>query len=611
MAELDPSVFRRLAEGAPDVMIAHRDGVVVWANAAAARIAGLSDPAELLGREVLSFVQPANREATAADITRTLGTGAPATYAQTFLRADGTPFDAALSRWPAGDGTVLVTVQSLEPERHRRMAEARARAFFDTTTAALGVSRSGIHVEVNEAYARLFGYERPDELPGRPILDLIDPSEHDRIRDLVRRRAAGEDLPDTYRTLGRRKDGSTFALAVKASSYVDAGAVVTIVVMTDVSAEERERHRERLEAIGRLAGGVAHDFNNLLVTVLGSVELALVQEPADAPVRQHLARIGDAAQSAAELVRQILTFGRKDTPSPTPLDPVVVVGEALSLARAALPSGITLHVVAEPVGGVVLADRAQLHQIVLNLVMNARDAMDGAGDVEVRIEPVDGPPGDPELRERRWVRLRVRDEGAGIDAETRARLFEPYATTKGSAGHGLGLAVVHGVVERLGGVIRVDTAPGRGTTFDVWLPFSSAPVPPGADAPAPDAWPRTVLVVDDQPLVRDTLARLVESLGSTVLTASDGAEALAILAANPAIDLVLSDVTMPGFSGLELARRVRALAPKVRVVLCTGFADAIDESAVREVGAEALLAKPVRRARLAETLRVGGRRPAG
>jgi CheY-like chemotaxis protein len=235
--------------------------------------------------------------------------------------------------------------------------------------------------------------------------------------------------------------------------------------------------------------------------------------------------------------------------------------------------------------------------------MNARDAVNGAGEVEVRLEALEGPPADPELAGRRWARLRVRDEGVGMDATVRERLFEPYATTKGGAGHGLGLAVVHGVVERLGGAIRIDSAPGRGAVFDVWLPLT-AHAPPDRPPPAPvvEAPHRTVLVVDDQPLVRDTLARLVQSLGYVVRAASDGAEALARLREEP-VDVVLSDVAMPGMSGLELGRAVRAAWPEVRVVLCTGFADALGEDEVRASGAEALLAKPLSRFRLAEVLR--------
>jgi PAS domain S-box-containing protein len=601
--------FRRLAELSPDGLLAHREGRVVWANLAAAKLVGYSEAAQLVGKSIFDFVKPKNREAVAEDIARAFASAEGNSYQATFVRSDGSTFEAELRRAPIGGGLMLVVVRDLAGHRSQRSAELRARAFFDATTGAMGISRMGVHVEANRAYAKLFGIEDPAELVGVPILELIDPSEHARIKELVGRRGRGEQVPVTYSVLSRRRDGSTFMMEVTASSYLDGEEHVTIVLVRDLTAqlaeEARRSHRERLEAIGRLAGGVAHDFNNILAAILTNTELSLETSSSSSPLHDNLTLIREATLRAGELVRQILTFGRRGHSAASPLDLAQAVTQALNLVRAGVPSSVELEVDVVPVGGTVLGDATQVHQIVMNLCSNARDAVGASGHIKVSLRPFTGPGEVPELSAGHWARLRVLDDGVGMDAATRAHLFEPYHTTRAEqGGHGLGLAVVHGIVSSLGAVIQVESRVGHGSTFDVYFPLSEEPVKSEPKVAASTGAHERLMLVEDEGAVRSAVKRLLSSLGYVVSVAVDGAEALEQLRAKPgSVDLVLSDISMPRLTGVELARALHAEQPGVKVILYSGFSDILAPAEARALGIRALLGKPIGREELAAALR--------
>ncbi len=679
---------------------------------------------------------------------------------------------------------------ALDPSAFRRLAElspdarlqseVRFRAFFEAATEAMGVSLRGLHLLANPAYARLFGFERPEELIGSPILDLIAPSDRERVAEAVRRRSAGAGAPDRYDVRARRRDGSEFLMEVRASTYLSESEVHTVVVLRDVTEarayatrleererhfrelfdqvpvgvwvedlsgakaiidalrargvadlgahflehpedvaacaqavkilevnatacqtvgardqaellanlhrvflpetlgdfakellqlaegrtetlaegwngtlqggrrwvvargvlaagheadwsrvvltivdvterrrareerarlEERLRHAEKLEALGRLAGGVAHDFNNILVPILGFAELALEESQAGSPLHESQLQIREAAQRARDLVSQILAFSRRDQPEPRPIDAAGVVTKALALARKGIPAPIEFVTRVEAGTGSVLSDATQLHQIVLNLCSNARDAVGSMGRVEVTLAPVEVDDGLPGVPAGRYVLLRVSDDGVGMDEATQARLFEPYMTTKGgTGGHGLGLAVVHGIVTSAGGAIRVESAPRRGSTFEVYLPRlqtqGAAAVAAAASGSSVKRGTERILIVDDEPLVRSTHRRVLQSLGYTVTEAPDALSALELLRREPGgFDLVLTDQSMPILSGADFARQLLAEQPGARVILCSGYSDAIDEPRALALGIRALLVKPVDRIGLAAALR--------
>ncbi|MEZ5099808.1 MAG: ATP-binding protein [Thermoleophilia bacterium] len=388
--------------------------------------------------------------------------------------------------------------------------------------------------------------------------------------------------------------------------------------------EEQLLQSQRLEAVGRLAGGVAHDFNNLLTAIIGSAEFLLDELPDDDPRRVDALEVRAAADRAARLTGQLLAFSRKQILEPTVLDLNAVVREVDRMLGRLIGEDVELVTHLDPCLPTVHADRGQIEQVVLNLVVNARDAMPSGGRIvlETALHDVpagsSGPDGVPPGR---YVALHVRDTGVGMDEETVARAFEPFFTTKEAGkGTGLGLATVHGVVAQSNGAVAIESRPGVGTTITVLLPQAGGEQAAGEAEAQPPA-PRgagVVLLVEDDPLVGSSVERMLQRLGYAVLAARGADEALALLVArDQPVDLLLTDVIMPGASGRELAGRVTALRPGTPVLYMSGYTDA--ELGPTDLLDAALLHKPFTRdalgARLAEVLEgaaaPGGRRAVG
>jgi two-component system cell cycle sensor histidine kinase/response regulator CckA len=372
--------------------------------------------------------------------------------------------------------------------------------------------------------------------------------------------------------------------------------------------EEQRRQAQKMEAVGQLAGGVAHDFNNLLMVILGSADFLLETLEKDSPLRADVQEIHKASERAATLTRQLLAFSRRQVLRPRVLDLNAVLSGVGSMLRRLI--GEDIEVETRPAAGLSLvnADPGQLEQVIVNLAVNARDAMSAGGKLLLetgnvlvsRAAPRDG------LSAGAWVMLSVSDNGAGMDEATRARIFEPFFTTKAPGrGTGLGLSTVHGIVEQSGGHIAVSSAPGRGTSFRVYLPrdegqavASSGPAEPGASVNGSEV----VLLVEDEDAVRALTQRLLESQGYTVFTARSGAEVLDGQVALPEeIPLLVTDLVMPGISGRELYERLRAERPKLRVLYISGYTD--DELVRRGSGGAALLQKPFTAAALGAAVR--------
>ena len=343
---------------------------------------------------------------------------------------------------------------------------------------------------------------------------------------------------------------------------------------------------QKMQAVGLLAGGIAHDFNNLLTVIIGRCQLLLHRSPPDEPLALNIGLIHSTAQSAARLTGQLLAFSRKQVLERRVLDLNVAVADLGKMLRRVIGENVTLATVLAPTSGLVNADRAQLEQVILNLVVNARDAMPDGGRLTVETAIVDrdagaaeGAPGPPPGR---YVVLSVRDTGVGMDAATQARIFEPFFTTKEPGrGTGLGLSTVFGVIEQHDGHVTVASTPGEGTTFTIYLPrveqprietVAPAPVEPAAAAPRRGA--ETVLVVEDEEGGRALVSEILRERGYTVLAAKDGEDALSVAERwTSPIDLLLTDVVMPGPSGPELAERLSAARPATRVLYMTGYSD--------------------------------------
>jgi signal transduction histidine kinase len=376
--------------------------------------------------------------------------------------------------------------------------------------------------------------------------------------------------------------------------------------------EEQFHQAQKMEAVGRLAGGVAHDFNNLLTAILGCADLVLETLTAAAPEREEIEEIRKAALRAADLTRQLLAFSRQQVIAPTVLNPNEVVADMDKLLRRLLGEDVELRTVLASDLATVKADPNQLEQVLLNLAVNARDAMPNGGKLTIETQNLELDQeyvrGHLSAQPGPYVMLAVSDTGVGMDAATQARIFEPFFTTKEKGkGTGLGLATVYGIVKQSGGWIWVYSEPGQGTTFKVYLPRVEEAVAPAAPSPPPPMSMRgseTVLVVEDDGTIRNLVQKVLKANGYTVLVAASGGDAEPVAGQHEGpIHLLVTDVVLPGLNGREVARRLTAARPGIRVLYLSGYTDdAIVHHGVLEPGV-AFLQKPFALAALSRKVR--------
>jgi signal transduction histidine kinase/CheY-like chemotaxis protein len=371
---------------------------------------------------------------------------------------------------------------------------------------------------------------------------------------------------------------------------------------------------QRLEGMGRLAAGVAHDFNNLITVILANAEFAYAALPPGSPVRDFIAPIHDASHRATGLTRQLLAFSRRQATRPEVIGLHEELKGVLRLLERLLGGRVSLDQKLEESWRVRI-DPVQLEQVLVNLAVNARDAMPSGGVIRIRTSDEAVPPeraAELSIAPGDWVRLSVTDQGMGMDDETRARCFEPFFSTKGDRGTGLGLATCYGIVRQAGGQLRVESAPGKGTTFHVLLPrhdgLASRPRRTARPRPAPTPVPGkarggTVLVAEDDPTLQEVARRTLEQSGYRVLTAATGPDALRIMEQDPrAIDALLTDLAMPGLSGPELSAQARVVRPELKVLFVSGFADDVTVDGLEKAG-DPILMKPYSPAELTARMR--------
>ena len=372
------------------------------------------------------------------------------------------------------------------------------------------------------------------------------------------------------------------------------------------------RQAQKMEAIGTLAGGIAHDFNNILAAIIGYTEISMEVGRSNEQVVQYLREVMTAAHRAKDLTAQILTFSRQAEVEPRPMRLRNVIREAVKLIRASLPSTIAIEEVINS-RTPIIADPTQMHQVIMNLATNAAHAMEGdGGRLTIALDDIDlrtgGMPLEGQAAGSQAVQLVVRDTGKGMAASVRDRIFDPYFTTKAKGkGTGMGLAVVHGIIKSYGGEIRVESQPGEGSAFRILLPVADnlrTDESPGRSADEAASGSESILVVDDEPQLVSLLEIMLASLGYRVMAFTDSVKALEAFEANPReFHLLLTDMTMPGITGQELARRVLHVRPGLPVVLATGFSEQINEDQARRLGIRKFLNKPILRTDLAQALR--------
>jgi PAS domain S-box-containing protein len=447
---------------------------------------------------------------------------------------------------------------------------SRARAAF--TTMLLGqehVSRQELRL-LHRDGARIYFELRGNNLTLDPVIGGIVLS----ARDISERKAAED-------ALRRANDELEEHVRMKTKDLVQANFALQSEISGRKRTEEQLRQAQKLEAIGRLAGGVAHDFNNILTLIIGYANTLLNRPDMDSSGRGNVENILKAAERATSLTRQLLAFGRKQTMAPVVLDLNAVLSEFAKMLPRLL--GEDIELVFEPQAdlGRVIADPAQIELAVMNLALNARDAMPGGGTLtmrtrnQLRVAAVAG--GDDGAAVCDYVVVAISDTGHGMDRKTQARIFEPFFSTKGaSKGTGLGLASVHGIVTQSGGYITVQSELGQGTTFEIYLPLVEAEPPiEQEELPLrPATGTEIILLVEDEPGIRELSRAFLQSLGYTVLLASSGKEALAVADEYAGkIHLLITDVIMPGMRGTEVAAELRSRRPDIKVLYVSGFAD--------------------------------------
>lgn len=493
----------------------------------------------------------------------------------------------------------------------RRAEEALARSELtyrslveDSPFGIFQTAPDGRLLAVNPALVTILGYDAAAELLERNLVRDVYLDSEDRVRrieDVTRRGSFSAE------SVWRRKDGKTVTVRQTGRAVRDAqGRVESFNVIVEDITERKEleaqfRQAQKMEAVGRLAGGVAHDFNNLLTAILGCADLLLETLGPEAPEREDVGEIRKAARRAADLTRQLLAFSRQQVLEPQVLDLNVLVPNLEKLLHRLIGEDIELRTALGTRLGAVKADPGQLEQVIVNLAVNARDAMPDGGRLTIETSNIEldetyaaehfpTQPGS-------YVLLAVTDTGTGMDAETKSHIFEPFFTTKGlGKGTGLGLATVYGIVKQSGGYLWVYSEPGRGTSFKIYLPRvmeTPEPARPAQGAAVSLRGSETILLVEDDEMVRTLTRRLLEANGHTVLLASRGEEALELLRdLKTRIHLLVTDVVMPGMSGRDLADQVQTLRPGIKVLYLSGYTDdAIVRHGVLEPGVS-FLQKP-------------------
>jgi PAS domain S-box-containing protein len=585
--------YRMLFEQATDgIFVSRPDGTFIDVNTAACEITGYRRE-QLLTRRLVDLVMPAERDRLTAELAR-VDAGRPVNSQWQFRHRDGNPFAGELTIKRLPDGRLQSFVRDLTD---RKVVEDALREMDERLRRAVNAGQIGLwdwdlrtgNVYYSPEWKQQIGYEdheirnhldewrsrvHPDDL--KPWLDAID-------------RCIGRSVSHYEMEFRiRHRNGSYRHILAQAALVVDDAGQPIGIRGVHVDITERAQlqaqllQAQKMESLGRLAGGIAHDFNNLLTVINGTANMAVEQLRDGDSLRTDLEQIHLAGTRAANLTRQLLAISRQQILAPEILDLGEVIGSMQTMLQRLIGEHIELTFQPEPALGHVRADRSQIEQVVLNLAVNARDAMPYGGRLTIWARPVVVDEAEaeahPGMAAGRFVRVIVQDTGVGMDEGTRRRAFEPFFTSKPKGeGTGLGLSTVYGIIKQSGGSITVQSEPGQGATFVIDLPrLDAAPDDAGRQSrpPAAEKGTETILIVEDERSLRNLCRRILQTAGYTVLEAGTGAEALLVLEKySEPVHLMLTDVVMPGMSGRELAQRLADVRPEMKVLYTSGYTD--------------------------------------
>ena len=568
-------------------------GIYTYANTAFAIMMGYRDPNTLVGRSWKEFADAFDSPEMEHEIRSTLETTGKWFGPLIVRRRDGSRFAMEMGVTVLPDGGVVCACRDVS-DRNRAEhalfeAENKYRALIEQVAAISYIAELGMQgkwLYVSPQIEKILGYTPEEWLAlSTGWLQRIPAEDHPLIYAVEEAALQGEPYQVEYRII--RKDGSTVwvsdsAVVVKGSDShpVMEGLILDITERKLLETQLQRSHR--MEAVGRLAGGIAHDFNNLLTIIKGYAELASNRVEITPALNADIQQIGNASERASTLVRQLLAFSRKQVMQPRAIDLNTIVLGLDSLLRRLMSEDIEMFTHCEDIIGTVRADPAQIEQVIMNLVVNARDAMPQGGRLTIETANVQLDAtyarDHATVRPGSYVMLAVSDTGIGMDQETQAHIFEPFYTTKSSGqGTGLGLSTVYGIVKQSGGYIWVYSELSQGTTFKVYLPVVDGGIeakPNETQVPAANKGTETILLVEDEEAVRELARMVLISNGYSVIAAENPAHAEELAAKHSSeIQLMLTDVVMPGMSGHDLARRISARNPKIRVLYMSGYTD--------------------------------------